>query len=473
MPPGVYVEEAQTPVQPTIGLGASVPAIVGPAIGYRTHTEAVVLAGVANSRLTKLGVDQASVVVKDAQNTVIPGTDYTLTVGSGADADAGTTTDNTTDIKRSGASNILDGSTVYVSYHYTDTDYLTPVRINDYDDAKDLFGEPFDAAGNILSPLSLAAKFALANGAPQLVLAPASGSASAVTTAALVDAYNRLVSFYDVNIVVPLPVGITGTDLAPADVPTIGTDLAQALLDALNDSVYRVGLLGVEKSVTMDPAGIATGIDSERVVLMWPNRINYFNGLINQTIELSGYYLAAAAAGRLAVGSPQIPLTHKQIVGFNSIPPDLLNTMTKVTKNAWSAAGVAVAEVDRQRRLRVRHGTTTDRSSIYTRELSLVRAKDGMVRIIKDAVDASELIGSPIDLETPVRVKGLIIGCLERAKNSGLIVDYLNVKSRQKSSDPSEIEVKFEYKPSYPLNYITVVFSVNADTGDVAPLLAA
>ena len=37
----------------------------------------------------------------------------------------------------------------------------------------------------------------------------------------------------------------------------------------------------------------------------------------------------------------------------------------------------------------------------------------------------------------------------------------------QLDSTPTEIQVVFQYQPSYPLNYVTFVFSVNTSTGNV------
>jgi hypothetical protein len=124
-----------------------------------------------------------------------------------------------------------------------------------------------------------------------------------------------------------------------------------------------------------------------------------------------------------------------------------------------------VAEIDRANRLIVRHGTSSDPTSVLTREMSLVRAKDSMVTLIHDTMDSSGIIGTPINDETPIRIKGVMAGCLETLVGAGVIVAYNDLKVRQQSIDPTVVEVKFQYQPAYPLNYIVISFSINTLTG--------
>lgn len=480
-PPGVYIEEETTPVVAALGIAPTVVALVGPSVGYRTHTEAVTLTGTAAVALAKSGIfgpaaptHGTAFVVSAADGTAYDAADFAFVAQAGPDGNIATTQDNTATIARAGGSAITDGETVYVSYRYQDAAYNTPLRVQDYDDVKEAFGEPLDlAAGTVLSPLSLAARIALENGASQLVLVATTGSASATTRTELQAALAKVAALYDVNVVVPLPVGVTGTALAPADTQNVVADLKAHVDSASADGYFRIGVIGMETTVTVDPIAIAEGVASSRVMLAWPNRLSYYNGLANQTLELAGYYLAAAYAGQLSALDIQVPLTRKTIRGFAGLPSAVVQSMTKAQKDAWSAAGVAVTEVARDNRLVVRHGTSTNRANVNTREISLTRARDAMVRLIEDTNERAELIGLAIDAETPVRVKGVVQGCLETAVTTGIIVGYKDLKVRTRSVDPSVIEVKFEYQPAYPLNYIVISFSINTQTGETTLLNAA
>lgn len=475
-PPGVYVEEEITPLVSVVGNRPAVVGIVGPSVGYREHTEDVVLTGTAAVTLTKLGVNiLEGFEVAAADGTVYPGSAYTLTAAGGADADIATTTDNTTTIARNGTT-IPDGATVYLRYRYADENFHSPFRAQDYDDVKDAFGEPLNlATGEIISPLSMAAKVAFENGANEVVLVSTTGDADAATRSELQVALAKLNAVSDVSLVVSLPVAVTGTPSAIGDTVNVGTDLRTHVENAADDGNFRLGIIGWEKDVTVDPLVAAAAFDSQRVVFAWPNKLDYYNGFTNTTIEVAGYYLAAAYAGRFAAMPVQMPLTKKNIRGFAGIPASVLQDMTKAQMNTWSEGGIAVTEISQLGTMQVRHGTTTDRSTVNTREASLVRARDTLVNLIQRTTENAGVIGTPIDETTPIRVKGIVQGALETAVLTDVIVSYQDLKARQRTSNPTVIEVKFQYIPAYPLNYIVIAFSINALTGesDIIDLTAA
>src|SRR5690606_23725599 len=145
-------------------------------------------------------------------------------------------------------------------------------------------------------------------------------------------------------------------------------------------------------------------------------------------------------------------------------PVSVSQTMTLTNKNIWSAGGVSVFEINRQGQLVARHGVTTDPTNIHTREISLGRTRDRPITLMQETVEGAGLIGSWIDEDTPCRVKSAVTAVLGASVLSNLIVGYGNLKPRQLSSGPSVIEVKFRYRPAYPLNYIVNSFSINPHT---------
>ncbi len=472
-PPGVYIEEGSTPLVSLVGVSPQTVALVGPSVGYRTHTEAITLEGTTPIILHKRGIDLSSLALAFADGTPIQGADFSTAVGPGEDNNTGSTPDNTLSIPRNGTG-ITDGSVLYATYRYTDSDYFNPVRALDYDDVKDIYGEPLNVAtGAIISPLSMAAKIAFENGARQLILVAVPWSNGQTTREALQAGYAKISALYEVTIVVPLPVGMSGTEGSPGDTLNVGRDLKLHCQQASDSGFFRTGFLGFEKSVSVVPQNAAASIDSHRVVLAYPYKMNYYNGFNNQNLEVAGYYLATAYAGLASSTGVQNSLTKKQINSFSGIPATVQAQMTNIYKNTLSNGGVAVTEMARDSRLVIRHGTTTDTSTIQSRELSLVRSKDTMVTMIQDTIDAAGLIGTPIDDTTPINIKGVISGVLERAISTDIIVAYNDLKVRQTSGDPTIIEVKFQYKPLYPLNYIVVSFSINTSTGETTLLAAA
>lgn len=472
LPPGVYVEEEQTPLVSITGAAPAVVGIVGPAIGYRQHTEAIT-ASATPVTLAKTGVDLTTgFEVRGEDGTVYAETtDYTLATQS---VGATGTADDTATLTRVADGGITEGATVYLTYRYTDLDYAQPFSAFDFDTVKEVYGEPINiATGAVISPVSLAAKVAFENGAAQVVIV-ATPTPTAVTREELQAGLSRLAAVPDVTLVVPLPVGLTGTEVAPGDLIDVATDLESSVVTSSEtDKQYRIGLLGYEATATVDPLTAAAAISSRRVGIVTPNQLLFYNGFANQILTVAGYYLAAGIAGRFAGQEVQEPVTRRQIRGFSGLPPAVLAEQTVARKNALSAGGVMVVEYDRNQRLRVRHGVSTDPTSVLTREISITRARDAMMQSLSDSIDAAGLIGSTVDEETPVRVKGVISGVLESLVDAGTIVNYHSLGVRQQSVDPTVIEVKFQYQPAYPLNYITVAFSVSSLTGEIVEDLAA
>lgn len=92
-----------------------------------------------------------------------------------------------------------------------------------------------------------------------------------------------------------------------------------------------------------------------------------------------------------------------------------------------------------------------------------------MVSMIQTGLDTSDLIGSAMDENSTMSVKSVIAGVLEYVKGEGVIVDYRSLQARVQSLNPSVIEVRFGYRPSFPLNYIMVTFAIDLSSGDVEP----
>jgi hypothetical protein len=461
-PPGVQISEQSTTILAPTGVGVTVVAILGPGVGYKSTTDQLQLVGSTLSRVHQLGAIPSSVTITDVSGNLLDPSTYTLTAGAGADGNIAVTADNTLDVSRNGVT-IPDGSVVFVSYRYQDAAYYTPSVVEDLDSAVTLYGNPLDpVTGAIVSPLSFAAQIAFQNGARQLVLVatPTPGTGQPTTQADLLAAYAKIATDYSINIVVPIPHLIGDSGIA-----AVAQDLKAHVVTASNDGYFRVGFFGAGITVTGSPdTQIAAPVSNKRVVVFAPNKLNYYVGSINSSITVGAQYLAAGAAGKIASQRIQDPLTRKQIEGFNGLPATMSNTV----KNTLSQGGVTVAEIDRSGRLVIRHGRTTDSTNITTREISMVRARDTMVEMLQIGMDTAAMIGTPIDYQTVVVVKGLVAGILESAIHSGVITGYTNLQARQtvySNGDPTVIQVKFQYQPVFPLNYIQVSFSVDLSTG--------
>ena len=464
--PGVYWAQTATAHIGAIGGRPTVVALVGPGIGYRTFSDTLTLTATTSQAFSQLGIDTGTIVVSTTDRSIIYnlGTDYTVDTTASTTGDA---LDTTNTVVRIGTGAITSGETVVVAYRYTDSTYYTPVLCNNYTTVEALFGKAVDnTTGTILSPIALAAQFVFSNGAASLVLIACQTTSGTTTTRSYLQAaYEKLAAVDTVDIVVPLPVGMTGTSGFPDDIINAGQDLDAFVNRQSNDAIFQIGIIGYETTVTVPPDVIAEAINDQRTIEVWPNQMSYYNGFTNTTQTISGYYLAAAIAGIFSKNPVQQGLTHQTVNGFSGIPPLVFATMTIGYKNQLSSLGVSVAQIINGGTLQIRYGTTTDPSTVYTREASLVRAQDFMIDTLVRTITNANIIGTPITKDTPSIICGLTTGALNHLKDQGCINGFSGVASFEQSENPTIMEVTFAYIPAYPLNYVTIVFSIDTSTG--------
>jgi len=488
--PGVYVDAGSNPTLATAGVAPTVICLVGSGVGYNTFVETISFASGNSVVLTKNGINPSSIQVRgyitdpNASGQSIPylfqadvgGTthDYSVSTNTSGGAENSVTT-----ITKSAGGKIEAGyPSVTVSYQYTDASYHALNVFDDYTSIADTYGPALDpTTGALVSPLTFAAGVAILNGANQ-IYAIALNPATGTVAQQFADAYQTLsANNTNVNLVVPLFDGVTDQAALGGMLATLNA----ALQADAGRGVLRMAVTGLDQNYVgsiANVASLATGISSPRIVLAYPNALLYYNGVLNTTQTVDGFYLAAAYAGVLAKQAPQMPLTHKIIQGFSGISVPVLKTLTPTNKDTLAKGGVAVVEPDRAGRLRVRHGLTTDYGGgVLNREISLVRAQDALYDLLQDTMENSGLIGIQITETTALQVKSIVSGALETAKNTngGLITDYSQLAVRQQappSGDPTVIDVRFAYKPPWPLNYILVSFTVDTSNASLSDLTA-
>jgi hypothetical protein len=236
---------------------------------------------------------------------------------------------------------------------------------------------------------------------------------------------------------------------------------------------YIIGLFGEDSSSNSAVATQATlrahaielkarygGASSQHISFLEPSRFARISPITGRRFAVGGQYTAAATAGMLAARPVSASLNRKQISGITEV----LVPRQKNEKNTMAQEGLTVVE-QRGAAVQVRHALTLDNRSSSTRELSVVRAKHRMIESIRDTLE-TQVIGEVIaDSAAPLVVRGAIIGVLELLRDDRTIVNYRNVDARTLSLDPTTIEVRFSYAPSFPVNYVNVKFSIDL-TGD-------
>lgn len=450
--PGIFLEEITSPVVSTVGIAPTVACLVGDSQRYRTNVEIIQLTSTTAVQLSQLGINTATIVVKDRYTgtTYTVTTDYVATAGTGADASAGTL-DDTTTIARSGGSTIPTGTYVTVSYQYTDPTYYQLQHFNDYDDIRDLYGDPFTSAGVINSPITLAAYMAFVNGASEIFTLSVRAAGATPTSNEWATALAVLRDEPRINVVVPVSGSTTIHDLVKAHVDYMA-----------NLGQYRRGIVGYDTTVAASAIKTAAqGYASVRMVTVGPSQYDFYEGNTNSVLTLPGQYAAAAVAGLHSSLAPEEPLTRKQIRGFFGIS----NQVTDASMVDYQRAGVLWLWKRRNDRILIRHAVTTNVSNIYNRELSIQAAKDRLQTLVLETFEAQNLIGTVITEQTPGIVIGAVRTALEQAKGRRMIQSYSGVKYRNPTDNPTLVQVRFMYKPSMPLNYIQIQFALDTNTG--------
>lgn len=474
-PPGVYISEIETATVPVVAIPPTVVALVGVPQGYQTNTEQVTMSTTVPQVLEQLGITVASIVVTRVDTgATVPTNNYTVSHPTG---NPSTDQNYTTALEISAT--LPNGTVCFVSYQYVTPSYFLPQAFTNFDDVKAAYGEPLNNTAQVLgqtgyqpvvSPLSLAAQIFFLQGAANLVLVPCAvptgGSPSALSAslrANLAAAYANILTDPDINIVVP----VTYTIL-DADAEGVLLDLKTHVEGATTQGYNRMGFAGFDPapsgSTNTPPNTQAAAVHDKRVVLTFGTGlgVQFYNGGANQYLTLGDGFLAVAGAGEMATQSVQQPLTSKYISGFASL---IGQPVANSLKNTYSSAGVCVFQTDRYGRIQCRYGTTTDNTSVNTREISVIRAKDAMIDVVQQGLVDSGMIGSPTTADSTTDVASEVTSMLELCVSQGAILGYTGVTATQTGVDPSVITVTFSYQPAYPLNYIVVSFSIDTTTG--------
>ncbi len=490
IPPGVTVSETIDPsIAPLLATPALV-CLVGLAEGLITKTDAVTLS--ADTAVTLPGVSETDVMTAGSiikvVDAITPSISEALSGGVYAAGDDGYDFDESAHtIARGASSKIPDGNTVYVTYTYTPADFFNPIRLDNMSDVENRFGSAYDSTGSkINSVLSYGAGIAFENGASDLVLQPLfynnagvkqqPDDTQAATASVWADNFANLRDINSINVLVPV-VGQSAANVNDATQLQI-IQAAQDHAKFMNNQYdYSIIIAGEDSSESSSVAEMETlrthattlagrygGELAEQTVLLAPSKFSRFlpTGSATQ-LFIGGQYGACAVAGMIASRPVSQSLTRKVLSGIAAVG----ERRTKADKNADAAAGLLVIE-QKGGAVQVRHGVTINTTGgVAKREISVVRAKHRVVESIRDTIE-TQIIGQVVaDGDAPLVVRSAIIAVLEELRLARDLVDYGDVQARTKSLDPTEIEVRFSYRPAVPINFVSIGFSLDLTTGNV------
>ena len=234
--------------------------------------------------------------------------------------------------------------------------------------------------------------------------------------------------------------------LTPANL--IGTKLAAVedlgILEGIPNNDITSTLAGNIQDIANYSVAAAYGF-TYRCVYFYPDQIVVNAGGSN--VLVSGYYLAAAAAGyENADLDLANPLTNKVLAYSTSILQQL--AAAGVTTLQPVAGGGSVV-----------WGITTSQSGFpEEQEISIVFIRDRVAKVLRSGF--SGFIGTPQDSNTATVLNTEAVILLNSLITQGLITSYQGLSVVQDSVDPRQWDISVSIQPTYPINWIYIKVTV-------------
>ncbi len=399
---------------------------------------------------------------------------------------------------------------VNITYTYTPSDYWNPVRMSDVGSIQARFGNAWSteilANGQTVytgvnSPLSLAAAFALQNGASSVILQPLfilsdptnpntqgpaiGGDIGNVT--AWQQTLQNLRRVNNIDVIVPV-VGYDNINITNSDVLGIFEAIQAHIAYQNTQNDFMVSVFGEDGTYnaaqynTLSPPsnllwthasalGTAYGkTQAKQNILLNTSVFNVsVPGAQGGTITIGGQYAAAAVGGALVSRSTSSALTRQFISGFSSV----VDSRTPSDKNNDAGNGLFVLE-NYNGGIRCRQGITLDIwDGSAGQEISVVRSQFVMIESIQQTLD-SQIIGQIIaNGNSPMVVETTINAILTLLQSSNIIVGFTGATATLTSLNPTTVSASFSYQPAFPLNYINITFNLNLTAGTISSTVSS
>ena len=199
---------------------------------------------------------------------------------------------------------------------------------------------------------------------------------------------------------------------------------------------------------------LSDNYDSKRAVYFYPDEI--IRNVSGTNVALDGFYMAAAAAGRLSgEANVAIPLTYKNLSGFSILNDKQLTTIMENTLGSEGA--VVVRPVLGCGK--ILHGRTTSHSGfVEDEEISIVFIRDKVKQILRDSLKG--FLGQVEDPNTISLMNDRVISIMSAISSQGLITAFSNVRVERDKVDPRQYNAYLRFQPAYPINYVFIDIEV-------------
>jgi hypothetical protein len=193
---------------------------------------------------------------------------------------------------------------------------------------------------------------------------------------------------------------------------------------------------------------------SFRTVWFHPDRIVVQIGADRTFV--SGYYMAAAAAGRLSgIRNVAEPLTNKQLSGFTILRDRLFRP---IVVEQLVAGGITLVEPAVGGGTVIWGRTTTTSGFAEEEEISIVFIRDQIAKSLRQAFRG--FIGTAESITTQGSLTARANGALQGFISQGLITNYANLQVNRDPVEPRQWNIRVNVQPVYPVNWVYIRVNV-------------
>ncbi len=437
--PGPYLYLENNPKYNTGVTPSLIPVILGEGLDNLTKTVSIVRSSETYDLLPFSNVVSIDKVgnLKDSEDYVIS-TDYTLH-----------TDGDKIDWSPAGEEPAV-GDTYYVTLTYTPgNDHYEPKLMSSKDQVEETYGPDVDESGAI-NKVSLAAQICLdyANLVYVCQVKKSGATIAATDYQAALDQYIKYLP--DAYRIIPadLQADINLKIIKHVD-----------LMSTPEERMERVTILGADHTsedataVITNVGGYAETIANKRVSVIYPDQAtrqlsdgNYYT--------LDAPMIAAALAGWKCAQPTARAFTKGQLTSFYELSGI---KMSRTEKNLLAAKGVMILDqnMGAGTPIEVRHGLTTDMSSLQTKEASVIEVGDYCAKYLRDGL--SSYIGKyNVTPDLIVRLKGTTKSLLSILSEEKVIISGEVSALYQDEVNPDTVIIKVIVKVPYPCNYIEI-----------------
>lgn len=225
----------------------------------------------------------------------------------------------------------------------------------------------------------------------------------------------------------------------------------------------RTGVMGFSAGTQPQEAQrLAKLTQNSRVRVVYPDIVSstVTNTLgVSRTFLLDGRYLAVAVActSTSAIIDVATPWTNLPVVGFDSLSRNL----DAVEANQTANSGVTVLQ-QRAGQIIIRHGLTTDMSSVLTKTPTVTQIADEVHRRARDLLNG--YIGVKYLPSVITQIEGRVNNMFKQLVQEQIIDTFSGISISRDPEDPTGLLVEAYYKPVFPLLYIQFTFNIRSSS---------